>query len=273
LVKAVPTTRRDRPTHLFSVPTTVFPKVGGEPKNVTQAPDGGLVADLHILKSHPLAESIFEAAERRPETFGLSHDATGTIKRQNGENVVVRIDAVHAVDIVSDPASTRSLSESRSGQPATATVAEFVKRLREEEALAAGGMIDNPSGTKPGEKRDGPDETRIKKAYRDAVESVLDSHDLSPSEKKSRIGKLIDARADSLLVADDVRVSIEAAVGGAEEAKKILGTSGVQESRRRLSRLRRQGPENTSESFARRLQGRPPVDDVGTFVRRLRGGW
>ena len=81
---------------------------------------GGLSGDLNVLKSDPRAEKVFEAAERRPESFGLSHNAEGRITKQDGKNVVEEITRVRSVDLVADPATTRSLFESierENGEP------------------------------------------------------------------------------------------------------------------------------------------------------------
>ncbi len=71
-----------------------------------------LIGDLNILKSHPNAPAIFEAAERNPRLFGLSHSADGRVVRRGGKNVVEEIVGVHSVDLVCDPATTNSLFES-----------------------------------------------------------------------------------------------------------------------------------------------------------------
>jgi hypothetical protein len=74
--------------------------------------NGGLTGDLHLLKSDPRAEKICEAAERNPTLFGLSHDADGKWVMRDGYQIVEEIERVRSVDIVSDPATTRSLFES-----------------------------------------------------------------------------------------------------------------------------------------------------------------
>jgi hypothetical protein len=78
-----------------------------------RATDAGLFADLHYLKSHPLAEMTAEAAERMPETLGLSHNAVGRIVQRQQETIVEEIMQVRSVDVVSDPATTKSLFEER----------------------------------------------------------------------------------------------------------------------------------------------------------------
>jgi hypothetical protein len=80
-------------------------------ENVEVAPDG-LKGDLFLLKADPRTEKVMEAAERRPELFGLSHNVDGKVRRQNGKTLVEEITRVRSVDLVSDPATTRSLFES-----------------------------------------------------------------------------------------------------------------------------------------------------------------
>ena len=77
--------------------------------------EGGIYADLHYLRQHPLAEMIAEAAERLPDALGLSHNAEGRTSRQRNAETVEEITRVISVDLVSDPASTGGLFESLSG--------------------------------------------------------------------------------------------------------------------------------------------------------------
>jgi len=74
--------------------------------------EGGLRGELHYLKSHPQAEAVIEAAERNPALFGLSHNADGRLSRKGSEYLVEEIVGVRSVDLVADPATTKSLFES-----------------------------------------------------------------------------------------------------------------------------------------------------------------
>ena len=72
----------------------------------------GLYGDLMFLKSHPMAERVCEAAERMTDVFGLSHNAQGDgVDDKDGCFVINEIVSVRHVDLVSDPATTKSLSE------------------------------------------------------------------------------------------------------------------------------------------------------------------
>lgn len=68
--------------------------------------------DLHYLTKHPIAPQFSEAAEKFPKSFGLSHHAEGTTKREGKDTIVEDVTAVHSVDLVSDPATNNGLFES-----------------------------------------------------------------------------------------------------------------------------------------------------------------
>lgn len=85
-------------------------------RNVRYAEDGKIRGNFHYLKSHALAPSLVEAAER-PDLvgiFGFSHDALGSGRRDgSGLDLIESIDHVETVDLVRRPATTQSLTESR----------------------------------------------------------------------------------------------------------------------------------------------------------------
>lgn len=94
----------------------------------------GVYADLHYLKTHPMAARVVEDAKRGLGVFGMSHNADGEVERQGGTDVVGRITEVRSVDLVSDAATVSNLWEGR-------TVAKkHVKRLVEmyEDEMPAG---------------------------------------------------------------------------------------------------------------------------------------
>lgn len=87
-----------------------FQDLFGEIKNASIAGDA-VVGDLHFLTEHSLAKSFIEAAEKFPKSFGLSHHAEGTTKREGKDTIVEDVTAVHSVDLVSDPATNSGLFE------------------------------------------------------------------------------------------------------------------------------------------------------------------
>ncbi len=82
----------------------------GRLMNVRLGADG-LYGDLLVNPKHPLAEQLFWDAEHCPENVGLSHDAQGRTRVEGRTVVVESIDRVRSVDLVAEPATTRSLYE------------------------------------------------------------------------------------------------------------------------------------------------------------------
>lgn len=74
---------------------------------------GGIYADLHFLREHPMAKRVCEAAERMPEAFGFSQNAR-TVQVADGQGGLIHesILRVRSVDLVCDPATTDSIFES-----------------------------------------------------------------------------------------------------------------------------------------------------------------
>lgn len=89
---------------------------------------GELYADLELLKAHPMAERLMEAAERMPDAFALSHNALGKGDVENRKFVITSIPEVRSVDIVADGGTNTSLFESKNMAKKT-TVRKLLERL------------------------------------------------------------------------------------------------------------------------------------------------
>ncbi|MBE3132842.1 MAG: hypothetical protein IMZ55_05170 [Acidobacteria bacterium] len=153
----------------------------------------GLTADLHLLRSHPMSERIFEAAERRPQLFGLSHNAEGRTHEQEGRMIVDEITDVRSVDVVADPATTRSLFESLHWEPA------MKKKLKEQDEMPA----EMPAET-PADSGGGPDPHE---AFKAMIMGVLDDSSLDVQGKKTKIGEIL--KAEEKLTASDAATTAE----------------------------------------------------------------
>ena len=91
---------------------SVYDRIG-KLTNVRFVENKGLFGDLWLIPSHKLTAEVFDAAELMPDMFGLSHNAQGEGEEDsNGVLVVHKITEVRHVDLVADPATTNSLSES-----------------------------------------------------------------------------------------------------------------------------------------------------------------
>ena len=124
--------------------------------NVTIGKDGLPRGDMHVLKSHPAANQVFELAERNPTALGLSHVASAKTNWRGGEEVVESIASVLSVDLVAEPATVKGLFESTRMNTVRSLCdrvgsrrARSLKRLAEAAGLAAepvpgggGGVLD-----------------------------------------------------------------------------------------------------------------------------------
>lgn len=108
------------------------PRTIDEPLGVLRncvASDDGLRADLHYLKSHPMANRVCEDVERGMGVFGLSHNAdAGASRVVNGKLVIESIAKVHSVDLVDKPATNKNLWESHA-MP-TVTLRHLVEAIK-----------------------------------------------------------------------------------------------------------------------------------------------
>lgn len=82
-------------------------------------PNEGLFGDLHFNPKHVLAEQLAWDAEHAPENVGFSHNVQARTSRRDDCLLVEEITRVQSVDLVADPATTRSLYEQ--SQPAIGT--------------------------------------------------------------------------------------------------------------------------------------------------------
>ena len=156
--------------------------------NVKPGDDGRPRGRLNVLKSHPLADAVFEAAERNPALFGMSHVAVCSTKRVNGRETVESINRVLSIDLVADPATTKSFFESANthqhqwGQPMKLrsyceqvaakwpAVAEKLRVIREMDEVGEMEMSDPP------EMDAGPDDP-VKAAFSQAMHALIDQFD------------------------------------------------------------------------------------------------
>ena len=165
--------------------------------DVKPGADGRPRGRLNLLKSHPMSAAVFEAAERNPSLFGMSHVAVCGTKRINGRETVESINKVLSIDLVADPATTKSLYESYhpTGQPMKLTtyceqvaakwpaVAERLKIVREMDGMG------DVSMDSPPDMAAGPDDP-VKAAFSQAMHALVDQFDGGSLEGPALLSKL-----------------------------------------------------------------------------------
>jgi hypothetical protein len=137
---------------------------------------GGLFADLHLVRSHPLSAAIFERAERMPESFGLSHFAEGEARQEGGRSVVRRIISIRSVDLVTEPATTNGLFEStaedfKRKNANTSPALDAISRALIEVRIRAVEYVRDDAAT-TGAETDKREEA-VTKAFENAIRNIL----------------------------------------------------------------------------------------------------
>ena len=121
----------------------------GETFNV-RLTESGLVGDVKYNPNHPRAEQVLFDVENGTSKVGFSPDHYGDGPVRNGKRIVETISKVKSVDIVANPATNRSFSESAGLQESALASAIFgaVSVVRDGQRSFAESITGSPA---PGE--------------------------------------------------------------------------------------------------------------------------
>ncbi len=104
---------------------------GRDPRRGSCGSDEGLFGDFYFNPKHALAEQLLWDAEHAAENVGFSHNVEARTARRGERTVVEAILKVQSVDLVADPATTRSLFESADPDGVLESITvEELRRLR-----------------------------------------------------------------------------------------------------------------------------------------------
>ena len=243
--------------------------------------------DLHFLKSHAYADRICEAAERFPESFGMSHEAYSPgPSLVNGEQVIESIRHVSSIDIVTSPATNKGLFESIQTTPKEPVVTtktpvktsirklleaagpkgvKVLTRLREGDpsgiGLAGPSMLDAPLEVEtPAE--DASPEDMMEQARDAQVIAVLNDKKLDVPAKLKAIEALLTAHGD-------IQTALS---GGGDTTTPPPGDTPVSESvkfQARIAELEKLNTLRESREEARKLLKAAEVDDSEIIVEAV----
>lgn len=210
----------------------------------------GLYGDLWLNPGHEITEAVFSAAEEMPDQYGLSHNAQGEGEQdEDGVFVVNKITEVRHVDLVADPATTHSLSESRTMRPEDLFEEDEVKKdeAKEEE------YTKEEEDTKEEGDEDGSDDLAKK------VLDALKEEEASDEDKAKAIVDMVkEALADADTTEEEDPKSEEAEAQEEEDSKEDDSKEDAKESKavkadKALAQLREEITKIKKESFIRRL--------------------
>ena len=207
--------------------------------NVRFVESEGIYGDLLYLKNHPLADSVCEAAEREEmnDVFGMSHNAQGegTVDK-NDIFVVSRITEVRHVDLVADPATTKSLTESQSPseQETEEAAGNRVRYKSKRQAVGAKRKFvkaKSKGAKKPtGTLKESDDESEDAKEMHQMIMQILTKNDTPDDKKADEIVAILTGEAGDYdmeaqeSVQEEAKVE-ETPVAESEEVKVEEGAS------------------------------------------------
>lgn len=185
--------------------------------------DGSIYADLHYLKTHPTTPQLIEAAERFPETFGLSHDAAGDEQVIDGKRRVVELLDVRSVDIVADPATNNGLFESQE-RAMKKKFKAIVESCEAEMRPPMEGMMKAYPELQEMDVEYGDDEgdNGIGQAFKMAMMKVLDDSTLDTAGKLAKIKAIMMAKEQA-----------DAAMGSGMTEEEMAKKKAMEESEKR----------------------------------------
>lgn len=135
----------------------------------------GVYGDIKLRKKSPFFEGILEAATEFPKDVGFSHIADGETRLEGDTEIVESIREVFSVDLVTDPATTAGMYESKRSKR---TIKQAVESLPEGTArthlieMMDGGYIDGSMSMNEPEKTD--PQTQIMTAFQAVLDVVLE---------------------------------------------------------------------------------------------------
>jgi len=199
-------------------------------KNVKFVEGKGCFGDLYFNPEHAYAPTFRWFAKNQPEAIGFSHNAAGRGGSKDGKLIVEAICSVRSVDLVADPATTRSLFESEHPtllDEATAVLTDDktdnVEKLRRIQQLLEGSESSIKEQTMDWSKitLDELKEHRadlVSQIAADAEKALLESQTKAQAER-TRIEKLIDdAKIPANLKTD---VFVEAVFAAKDDATRL----------------------------------------------------
>lgn len=199
-----------------------------------RATEDGMYADLHYLKSHPLAAQVIEAASRMPDMFALSHQAITNVALKNGEIVLDAIKSVKSVDLISErPGTTVGLYESHQETPVPTTLKQVVETLdaKSKGRLALEAMMDGSPGMEAATMPEdytvpGDASTATNDAFGTMITAVLADTTMSITDKKAKVLAIFDAW-EQLEGGGAAAGDGEADAAAAEESSKAAAATGT----------------------------------------------
>jgi hypothetical protein len=191
----------------------------------------GVFANLHLIKSHPMAGPLLDAAESRDldDCFGMSHNASGVGALRESKYVIHEIPVVRSVDVVADAGTVVGLFESKDTRMAGKNAKKPLTLRKVMEALKVpgarltqlwemeGGLLkpDLAPDEQPAPEPDAPPDANT--AIAQAIIAILQDDGLTPEQKQKKVLQATDLLLGAEPPAQAAPAPIADAVEGDDE--------------------------------------------------------
>lgn len=156
--------------------------------------DAGTFGTVRYNPKHPSAEAFLWFCENEPDAVGMSHNAIGREgpKNANGRAIVEEIESVVSVDIVTNPATTRGLSEGI--EPVKKTFKQTLVEILAGDVRRLALIEDMPPATADAPPAPIPAgaavEDPLDKAFADALHAAVDSYAAGDTDSAGFFAKI-----------------------------------------------------------------------------------
>lgn len=218
----------------------------------------GIFGDFHFNPNHPLAKQVTWDAENSPESLGFSHNALLRVaaQKQNGREVIDSIVAIRSMDLVADPATTKSLYESEL-------------------------PMDPVTPAAPSQPASDP-KTAMKGAFRQMIMAAVDDESLDVKATMKKIAEIMKAQAK--LMGEPSADPAEPAPGAEQvqwQSQIALLTEQVKQYQAKEAQVQRleqigkelaaagldsKNPRHVSELFSKQLLATESVDERKALI-------
>ncbi len=188
--------------------------LAGQVRNSRKAGDS-VYGEIHLLDREPTKSLVLALAEQMPKLAGASHRAQGTIRKgDDGNDVVETIDAVAAVELVTDPATTAGFFESVTREQETDMKDVTIEKLKAERPdLVEAVLADSKQST---ELED------LKKEHKALQEAEAKRQRAEAIEKKLKAAELPETLVTDPFKAQLAEAKDDAAVDALIEDRKAI---------------------------------------------------
>lgn len=247
----------------------------GEIQNVKRKEDG-VYGDLYFLKSHPATPVILESAERFPNKVGLSHNADGSTSRKNGKTIVESVEEVISVDVVTRPATNKTLFEDIRPMTKT-TIKKLLEANFKPEAVKASKLLEmDGMGDMPVEmEAEASSEDQIWGAFQTAILAAVNDESMDTKAIIKKVADILKAyeklSGDGAGETTDTKAAdgSEGASQMAESVNKKDGQGDLVKLQEQVNSLLTEKAQFKKESGVRKLMASHGLSDNETLFESL----